>query len=85
MQAACGPAFYVLIRLNPCLMRQRREVHAQIIRPDYRRQDALPERELQESDGEEPSRDPDAAREEMLFDFYILHMLYDIGSQPAIQ
>jgi hypothetical protein len=46
---------------------------AYIVRPDDDREEPIPEREVQETDREKPSRKPESAQQPVMFDFYFFH------------
>lgn len=54
-------------------MQQRTELITQIVGPQHNREDALPERQVQKPDGEEPCSAPEAPYKTVLLNFDLLH------------
>ena len=54
-------------------MQEAAESRAQVIRPNHDRQHALPERQMEKSDREQPRREPHPARNRVLLNPYLFH------------
>lgn len=56
-------------------MNHRADRHAEIIRPEHNRQNAFPERQMQEANREQPAGKPGECREAMLLDLDFFHII----------
>src|SRR3989344_3964986 len=52
----------------------KRKGFAQVVRPNKYREDSLPKGELQVSDGKKPRREPHAAGDRVMLNFYFIHV-----------
>ena len=57
-------------------MRNRTEVHPEVIRPQHNRKHALPKSKVQKSDGEEPSGNPRQTEAGLVMNSYFLRLLF---------